>query len=338
MNHSEIKVAVVGATGYGGSEVIRLLANHPYAKVVAATSARRAGVPLREECPWLSTDLVLSDFQPDSLNADFTFLCQENGFAMENIASLVGKTRVIDLSADFRIEDHAVYEHYYGRTHTNPELPSTPVYGLPELVDRTAIAKADIIANPGCYPTATLIGLMPLVKAGLVSGVPVVDAKSGVSGAGRSRKETEYLFTEINGGFKAYGVVGHRHTAEMEQMSGLIVRFTPHLIPIARGIHATLHIPLKEKLNKAAIRAIYDQAYGTEKFISIQDSLPSTKQVMGSNRCVLSVNADERSGYAVICSVIDNLVKGMAGAAIQNMNLMAGIPEETGLPMDGVWP
>jgi len=338
MNHSEIKVAVVGATGYGGSEVIRLLANHPYAKVVAATSGRRAGVPLREECPWLSTNLVLSEFQPDSLNADFTFLCQENGFAMENIASLVGKTRVIDLSADFRLEDHAVYEHYYGRAHTNPELPSKPVYGLPELVDRSAIAKADVVANPGCYPTATLIGLMPLVRAGLVSGVPVIDAKSGVSGAGRSRKETEYLFSEINGGFKAYGAVGHRHTAEMEQMSGLVVRFTPHLIPISRGIHATLHIPLREHLNKAAIRSIYDQAYGEENFIAIQESLPSTKQVLGSNRCILSVNADERTGYAVICSVIDNLVKGMAGAAIQNMNLMAGIPEETGLPMDGVWP
>jgi len=338
MRHHTIQVAVVGATGYGGSEVIRLLAGHPCAKVTVATSGRRAGSPLRGECPWLNTDLVLSEFDPDSINADFTFLCQEAGFAMEHAASLAGKTRVIDLSADFRLEDHAVYEAYYGRKHTNPILPTKPVYGLPELVDRVSIAKADLVANPGCYPTATLLALMPLVRAGLVSGVPVIDAKSGASGAGRSRTETDYLFAEVSGGFRAYGAVGHRHTAEMEQLSELKVRFTPHLLPVARGIHATAHIPLKEGLSKANLRSIYDAFYEAEPFVTMQDALPNTKQVLGSNRCVISVDADERCGYAVICSVIDNLVKGMAGQAIQNMNLMAGIPEESGLPMDGIWP
>ena len=338
MKHHTIQVAVVGATGYGGSEVIRLLSAHPCAKVSVATSGRRAGSLLRAECPWLHTDLVLSEFDPASITADVTFLCQETGFAMENVSSLIGKTRVIDLSADFRLEDLAVYESYYGRKHTNPQLSTKPVYGLPELVDRQAIAKADLLANPGCYPTATLLALMPLVREGLVSGVPVIDAKSGASGAGRSRKETEYLFTELSGGFRAYGVTGHRHTAEMEQLSGLVVRFTPHLLPIARGIHATAHIPLKEKLSKSAIREIFDAAYENEPFVTVQDALPSTKQVLGSNRCVMSVDADERSGYAVVCSVIDNLVKGMAGQAIQNMNLMIGIDETAGLPMDVIWP
>ena len=338
MKQNPIQVAVVGATGYGGSEVIRLLSMHPSVQVIAATSARRAGIALREECPWLSTDLVLTEFDPETVTADFTFLCQENGFAMEVAEALAGRTRVIDLSADFRLDDHAIYETYYGRKHTNPSLPNKPVYGLPELVDRDSIAKADLVANPGCYPTATLLALMPLVRAGVVQGVPVVDAKSGASGAGRSRKETDYLFSEIHGSFKAYGVNGHRHTAELEQISGMKVRFTPHLIPVARGIHSTAHVPLKESLSKNALREIFDEFYRNEKFVTVQDALPSTKQVLGSNRCAISVEADERCGFAVVCSVIDNLVKGMAGQAIQNMNLMAGISEDTGLPMDGMWP
>ncbi len=222
-------------------------------------------------------------------------------------------------------------------TQTRPSS-TKPVYGLPELVDRQSIAAAELVANPGCYPTASLLALMPLVRAGLVSGVPVIDAKSGVSGAGRSRKETEYMFSELDGGFRAYGAVGHRHTAEIEQLSGHIVRFTPHFLPIARGIHSTAHIPLTERKSKAELRQIYEDAYRDERFVTMQDALPSTKQVLGSNRCIISVDADERSGFAVVCSVIDNLVKGMAGQAIQNMNLMAGIAEETGLPMDGMWP
>jgi len=338
MKQHTIQVAVVGATGYGGAEVIRLLAQHPYAKVSVATSGRRAGFLLRDECPWLSTDLVLSEFDPATIKADYTFLCQESGFAMEVAAALEGKTRVIDLSADFRLDDHATYERYYGRKHTDPALTKKPVYGLPELVDRKAIADADLVANPGCYPTATLLALAPLVRLGLVSGVPVVDAKSGVSGAGRSRKETEYLFSELSGSFRAYAPVGHRHTAEMEQLTGMRVRFTPHLIPVARGIHSTAHVPLKSPMSRQDIREIYEDFYRGERFVTVQNALPSTKQVLGTNRCAISVDADEECGYAVICSVIDNLVKGMAGQAIQNMNLMAGISEEAGLPMDGMWP
>jgi len=257
---------------------------------------------------------------------------------MEVAGQLAGKTRVVDLSADFRLDDNSVYEAYYGRKHLNPSLPKKPVYGLPEIVGRESIAQADLVANPGCYPTATLLAIMPLVRAGLVTGLPVIDAKSGVSGAGRSRKETDYLFAELSGGFKAYGTTGHRHTAEIEQLSGMLVRFTPHLIPVARGIHSTAHVPLSKPLKRSEIRQIFDEFYKDEKFVTVQDAPPSTKQVLGSNRCAISVDADERCGYAVVCSVIDNLVKGMAGQAIQNMNLMAGISEEAGLPMDGMWP
>lgn len=338
MKQHSIHVAVVGATGYGGSEVIRLLASHPCAKVTVATSSRRAGVPLREESPWLSSDLLLSEFEPDTVKADFTFLCQEAGFAMEVVGKLIGRTRVIDLSADFRLKDPSVYEMYYGRKQAASPMQSEPVYGLPELVDRDEIAAAQLVANPGCYPTASLLALMPLVKAGLVAGTPVIDAKSGVSGAGRSRKETDYLFAELSGGFKAYTAVGHRHTPEIEQLAGMPIRFTPHLLPVSRGIHATAHVPLKRPLSKAEINDIYTSAYRDEPFVTVQDALPSTKQVLGSNRCAISVDADVRCGYAVVCAVIDNLVKGMAGQAIQNMNLMAGISEDTGLPMDGVWP
>lgn len=328
----------MGASGYGGAEIVRLLANHPCARVTTVTSARSAGRRLREECPWLSTDLELTTFEPEKLEADVVFLCQESGFAMEHADKLVHRAKVIDLSADFRLTDHAVYEQTYGRPHANPELPSPAVYGLPELVDRNEIAAASLIANPGCYPTATLLALMPLVREGLITGVPIVDAKSGVSGAGRSRKETDYLFSELSGGFRAYATVGHRHTPEIEQMAGRSVRFTPHLIPAARGIEATCHVPIREGETKERLRDLYQAFYRDEGFVALQDAPPSTKQVQGSNRCILSVDYDARTGYAVVLSVIDNLVKGAAGQAIQNMNLLLGLPDDTALPKDGVWP
>ncbi len=326
-------VAVVGATGYAGAEIVRLLAGHPCAQVVSVTSGRNPGKALRDECPWLASDLVLESFEPAAVKTDVVFLCQESGFAMKHARDLVGRTRVIDLSADYRLKDPEVYRRYYKADHTDIDLPS--VYGLPELVDRESIAAARLVANPGCYATAILLGLTPIVRAGLVVGVPVVDAKSGVSGAGRARKETDYLFSELDGGFKAYMVDGHRHTPEIEQLAGLTIRFTPHLIPIPRGIHATLHVPIK---GEADLSSLFRDFYRDAPFVSIQEAPPNTKQVTGSNRCVISALYDERTGYAVICSVIDNLVKGAAGQAIQNMNIMLGLPEETGLPVDGLWP
>lgn len=328
-----LRVAVVGATGYGGAEIIRLLANHPNLRVTVATSARLAGTPLRQECPWLGTDLVLSTFEPENLDVDFVVLAQENGFAMANLAAIPESVRIVDLSADFRLKDFAVYQEYYGKEHIAQDVDGT--YGLPELGMREQIASARLIANPGCYPTASLLALMPLRD--VMTGIPVVDAKSGVSGAGRSRKETDYLYAELTGGFKAYGVTKHRHTPEIEQGLGRVVRFTPHLVPMARGIHTTAHIPVS-LTSKDEVRARFDAAYANEPYVRLVDAAPSTKQVQGSNRCDLYVDYDPRTQMAVVISVIDNLVKGMAGQAIQNLNLMAGLPETTGLPLDAVWP
>ncbi len=314
---------------------MRLLLSHPQAELVAVTSDRLEGKPLREECPWLDTDLLLSKSDAASLDADVAFLCQSNGVALKVVPELAKRMRVIDLSADFRLSDTSLYDEWYGFAHSSP-LDPWPAYGLPELVDRSAIAKAQIVANPGCYVTATLLALAPLVRAGLVSGVPVVDAKSGVSGAGRSKVETEHLLSELHGGFKPYKATGHRHIPEIEQMLGTRVRFTPHLLPISRGICATIHVPVSAGLD--SVLNAWNAAYAGEPFVKVQSFVPSTKQVQGSNSCVLYAEHDARTGYAVLVSVIDNLVKGAAGQAVQNMNLMFGLPEKTGLPVHGVWP
>jgi N-acetyl-gamma-glutamyl-phosphate reductase len=277
--------------------------------------------------------LTLTEFDPTRLEADVVFLCQEAGFAMTHARELTKRSKVIDLSADFRLKDKETFAKFYKMAHSDPELPS--VYGLPELVDRDLIADANLVSNPGCYPTASLLGLVPLVAAGLVTGAVVIDAKSGVSGAGRSRKETEYLFSELDGGFRAYAVTGHRHAPEIAQMAGCTIRFTPHLLPIPRGIHATIYAPAASAPDLAEL---YRDFYRHSPFVRFVDTLPNTKQVAGSNRCDIWATFDQDSGYIVVCSVIDNLVKGAAGQAIQNLNLMLGFPETSGLPTNGVWP
>ncbi len=328
-----IRVAIVGASGYAGAELVRLFQNHPRAEVTTVTSSRSAGKQLSEECPWLSTDLTLTSFDPSSVTEDFVFLCQEAGFAMQAAPELVKRTRVIDLSADFRLRDALVYEQYYSRPFIAQGVEG--IYGLPELVDRGEIACTRLLANPGCYPTASLLGLMPLIKAGIVTGTPVIDAKSGVSGAGRAKKDTEFMFSELSGGFKAYAVTGHRHTPEIEQLAGRAVRFTPHLIPIPRGLEATIHVPVSSGEH---LSALFEEFYGGQAFVKIVSAQPTVKQVLGSNRCDICPTYDAHTGFAVITTVIDNLVKGAAGQAIQNMNLMAGLPEETGLPVSAIWP
>lgn len=332
-----IRVAIVGATGYGGAEAVRLLVAHPGVEVVAATSSRLAGKPLRTECPWLDTDLVLSALDTDTLDADVVLLCQESGFAMEHAPRLAERMRVIDLSADFRLLDPMTYAQWYGRDHTRPEVRA--VYGLPELTGRGPIADATIVANPGCYPTAALLALVPLERAGLIEGVPVIDAKSGVSGAGRSKADTDFLLGELEGNFKAYGVTGHRHTPEIEQGLGRTVRFTPHLLPFARGIHATCHVPLRAGAGRDDVMHAWTQAYADEGFVRVrEEGWPSTKEVRGTNACVLAAAFDERTGHAVLVSVIDNLGKGAAGQAVQNLNIMFGLNETAGLTSYGVWP
>jgi len=333
-----LRVAIVGATGYGGAELVRLLARHPRARVVAATSERLAGIPLQRECPWISTDLILQTFNPEDLDADFVFLAQEAGFAMKHAPTLLKRSKVIDLSADFRLEDKDLYAQTYKRTWESPGLTEKPVYGLSEIGLRDEIAQSRLVANPGCHATNAILGLAPLAKPHRLSGIPIVDTKSGVSGAGRSRQETDYLFSELSGNFKAYAVTGHRHIPEIEGRLDLKIRFTPHLIPAARGIYTTIHAPLKPEVTPDEVFGNYRSAYQGLPFVRIVDSVPSTKQVLGSNRVDIHIDYDGHTHFAVVSVVQDNLVKGAAGQAIQNMNLMAGLPEEMGLPIDGIWP
>jgi len=334
---AKTRVAVVGASGYAGAEVVRLLASHPSAEVVCVTSSRTPGRRLQDACPWLCTDLVLEPFDC-AIEADVFFLCQEAGFAGEMAPILAGRAKVIDHSADFRLRDGATYERIYKQPWRGGALHSPAPYGLPELGDRQAIASTSVVAVPGCYPTAALLGLMPLVKAGIVAGTPVIDGKSGVSGAGRSKSDTEYTFSELEGSLKPYAVVGHRHTPEIEALVGMPVRFTPHLLPIARGMEITSYVPVTGIGSKAELHGLFFAAYEAEPFVHVQAQAPATKQVLGSNSCAISVEYDDRTSHAVVMSVIDNLGKGAAGQGIQNMNLMLGLPETTGLPIHGVWP
>jgi len=336
---TKISVAVVGGTGYVGGEIIRLLQEHPLAEVKLATSNRNQGIRLRDKCPWIATDLVLSPFDPESIDADFVFICQEAGFAMQHAPTLVKRSKVIDMAADFRFKDASIYEKWYKKPHLCPDLLAESVYGMPELVLHSSIASARVIGNPGCYVTASSLALAPLFKAGLLKGVPVIDAKSGVSGAGRSKTDPDYLYSEMTSNMKAYGVVGHRHTPEIEQNVGCLVRFTPHLVPMARGIHATIQVPIVDGVTREQIYEVWRGTYANSPFVSLQEAgWPSVKQVAGSNRCDMAADVDERTGYAAIVSVLDNMIKGAAGQAIQNMNIMTGLPETTGLPLNGVWP
>jgi N-acetyl-gamma-glutamyl-phosphate reductase len=334
---AKTRVAVVGASGYAGAEVVRLLASHPRAEVVCVTSSRTPGRRLQEACPWLRTELVLEPFDC-AIGADVFFLCQEAGFAGEMAPILAGRAKVIDHSADFRLNDGTEYERIYKQPWRGGALHPPAPYGLPELGNREAIKHASVVAVPGCYPTAALLGLMPLVHAGLVTGTPIIDGKSGVSGAGRSKTETDYTFSELEGSLKPYAVVGHRHTPEIEALAGMKVRFTPHLLPIARGMEVTSYVPVKGIHGTGDLMAVFNKAYENEPFVLVQAQPPATKQVLGSNSCVISAEYDERTSHAVVMSVIDNLGKGAAGQGIQNMNLMLGLTETEGLPIQGVWP
>ncbi|HLK15654.1 MAG TPA: N-acetyl-gamma-glutamyl-phosphate reductase [Fimbriimonadaceae bacterium] len=334
---AKTRVAVVGASGYAGAEVVRLLASHPSAEVVCVTSSRTPGRRLQEACPWLNTDLVLEPFDC-AIDCEVFFLCQEAGFAGEMAPILSSRAKVIDHSADFRLMDSDVYERIYKQPWRGGAVHPRAPYGLPELVDRKAIAAATVVAVPGCYPTAALLGLMPLIRADLVSGTPVIDGKSGVSGAGRSKTDTDYTFSELDGSLKPYAAVGHRHTPEIEDMIGRRVRFTPHLLPIARGMEITSYVPVDNVNSREQLHQLFVAAYKDEPFVHVQTQPPATKQVLGSNSCVISVDYDERTQMAVVMSVIDNLGKGAAGQGIQNLNIMLGLPETTGLPVHGVWP
>jgi N-acetyl-gamma-glutamyl-phosphate reductase len=335
-----IKVGIVGGTGYTGVELLRLLAQHPMVELKAVTSRTEAGMLVSQMYPNLRgrVDLPFSEPTLESLGAcDVVFFATPNGVAMKQVPELLAQgVKVIDLAADFRLKDPAEWQQWYGMPHTSPDLLAEAVYGLPE-VNREAIKTARLVANPGCYPTAVQLGFLPLLKAGLIDSQSLIaDAKSGVSGAGR-KAEVATLLCEAGDSFKAYGVAGHRHLPEIKQglatMSGASVglTFVPHLLPMIRGIHATLYARLTADVSD--IQALYEQTYQNEAFVDVlpAGSHPETRSVRGANMCRMAVHRPQGGNTVVILSVIDNLVKGAAGQAVQNMNIMCGLPETTGL-------
>ena len=333
-----VRVAVVGAAGYAGGELVRLLAGHPSVEIASVHARNRAGVPLATELPHLAPlGLVIRDDEPDEV--DVAFLALPHGASAPLASRLLARdVTVVDIGADFRLRDADAYATWYGAAHPCPELLPNAVYGLTEW-SRDAIRGAKLIANPGCYPTAALLALVPFARAGLLAGDPIVDAKSGISGAGRGAG-ADYLFTELTESTRAYGLDGHRHRPEIEQFlagagAPLPVTFVPHLVPQSRGILATCYLTLSEDLDDAALASQLRMAYDGEPFIHVTDAPPATKQATGSNHAFVHVRrvAERR---AVVISVIDNLGKGAAGQAIQNANIALGLPETLGLPLAGM--
>lgn len=337
-----LKVAIVGASGYTGVELIRLLSNHPEVEITAVTSEQSAGKGISSVFPSLTKifDKTLEHLDADLITkkADLIFTALPHQKAMDVVPQFLkaGK-KVIDLSADFRIKDHATYGAWY-EEHKAPELLKEAVYGLPEL-HREEIKKARLIANPGCYPTSAVLALAPLLKNGLIAPETIViDSKSGVSGAGRSATQDTH-FPEANEGFKAYKVAEHRHTPEIEQELSLLanspvtVSFTPHLLPVNRGILSTVYASVKKDTDEDSIFGIYNEFYGKEYFVRVyqKGSFPNISNVRGSNFCDIGIRLDKRTGRVVIISAIDNLVKGASGQAVQNMNTMYGFPEDMAL-------
>jgi len=342
-----LKCGIVGGTGYTGVELLRLLARHPHVDISLVTSRGEAGRPVAELFPNLRGYLDLHFEQPDPArlaDCDLVFFATPNGTAMKEVPALLDAgVKVIDLAADFRLKDPAVWEQWYGMSHACPELLAEAVYGLPEL-NRDAIAGARLVANPGCYPTATTLGLLPLLKERLIDLDRIVaDAKSGVSGAGR-KAAVGSLLAEAGESFKAYAVPGHRHWPEISQiLSGFTgapvgLDFVPHLLPMIRGIHVTLYGYLTSDCD--TLQAIYEDFYRDEPFVDVlpAGSHPETRSCKGANFCRIAVHRPRNGGTVIVLSVIDNLVKGAAGQAVQNMNLMAGFDEAAGLDVVALTP
>ena len=344
-----IKAGIVGGTGYTGVELLRLLARHPEVELTAITSRGEAGAAVAEMFSSLrgAVDLKFSDPKDAPLKeCDVVFFATPNGIAMQQAASLLDSgVKVIDLAADFRIKDVALWEQWYGMTHASPALVAEAVYGLPE-VNREQIRTARLVANPGCYPTATQLGFLPLVEAGCIDlDHLIADAKSGVSGAGR-KAEIGILFSEASDNFKAYGVPGHRHLPEIRQglacaagkgASQIGLTFVPHLTPMIRGIHATLYARITREED---FQALFEQRYAAEPFVDVlpPKSHPDTRSVRAANTCRIAIHRPQGGDTLVVLSVIDNLVKGAAGQAVQNMNLMFGLDECSGLSQVPVLP
>ena len=347
---SVIKAAIVGGTGYTGVELLRLLADHPQVDVAAITSRAEAGTPVAELFPSLRGHYDLKFSEPDVeqlASCDVVFFATPHGVAQAQVPELIRRgVRVIDLSADFRIKDIPTWEQWYAQKHACPELAQEAVYGLPE-VNRAQIASAQLLACPGCYPTAIQLGFIPLLEAGLIETTGLIaNAASGASGAGRQGK-TDLLFAENNDSFRAYAAAGHRHLPEIEQGLNLVsddggvqMTFVPHLLPMVRGIHATLYGTLKGDASQESLQALFEQRYAGEPFVDVMPagSHPQTRSVKGTNLCRLAVYKPQDRNTVVVLSVIDNLAKGASAQAIQNLNIMFGLNENQGLERPALLP
>ncbi len=343
------RVGIVGATGYTGLELVRLLIRHPKVKITAVTAERSVGKHIGEVFPSLfkEIDLVCQALEPRTLagSCDFIFTALPHKAAMGVVPDfLKAGLKVVDLSADFRLTDPKVYEAWY-EPHSAPELLKNVVYGIPEL-HREEIRECSLVANPGCYPTSIILGLAPVLRRRLVDTRTIIaDSKSGVSGAGRSAVLTS-MFAEVSESFKAYKVTEHRHTPEIEQelsrQAGEIITitFTPHMVPMKRGILSTIYAQLKTPMGEKEILEIYRSFYAEEKFLRLRPGnlLPNTADVIGSNYCDIGLKVDQRNNRLIILSAIDNLVKGASGQAVQNMNVMLGFEESLGLDVVPLYP
>ena len=340
---SKKRAAILGATGYTGVELLRLLSGHPDIEVTYASGDSQAGQRLAGLYPSLAAaypHLVAEAFDVERVSGlDVVFLCTPHESSLELVPSLIGRVGlVVDLSAAFRLTDASQYPTWYGFTHTHPELLSTAVYGLPE-VYRSELASAKLIATPGCYVTAATLALRPLVSAGVIEqkGI-IVDAASGVSGAGKALKASS-MFCGVDEDFTAYGLVSHRHTPEMQQLIGGEILFTPHLAPMNRGILATCYArPSSGVATTDDLMAVLHAAYDHEPFVVVSNDIPSTKSTLGTNAVHVTARVDPRTGHAIVISALDNLTKGASGGAVQAANVALGLDEAAGLSSVGMWP
>lgn len=337
-----MKVGIIGASGYVGEELVRLLRLHPYVKEIVLSTRDESIKNYGDVYPafFHKKELILKNCPIDELSqeVDVMFMATPNGFAMKHVKEVgFNDVKVIDMSADYRLKDPLSYPKWYHMEHQQPQFLDNWEYGLCEW-NRKAISQASNVANPGCYVTASLLGLLPLVKEGLIKESLIIDAKSGVSGAGKSLTSTTH-FVECNESLMAYKVGEHRHTPEIEEnlnrygSKDFTVQFTPHLIPMNRGIHATMYCDLLHNEKEDTLRALYKWYYKESAFVRIlpKGRFPNTKWVRGSNYCDIGLHLDQRTGKLIICSTLDNLVKGAAGQGVQNMNIMMGISETAGL-------
>jgi len=348
---SPIKVGIVGGTGYTGVELLRLLSQHPGVELTAITSRKEAGMPVSAMYPNLRGRVNLAFCTPEDANltaCDVVFFATPHGVAMSQAKELLADgVKLIDLAADFRLQDTAVFEQWYKMPHSCPDVLADSVYGLPEL-NRQEIARANVVGNPGCYPTTVLLGLAPLLKPNVLIDASdiIADCKSGVSGAGRGASVGS-LFSEVSDSFRAYGVSGHRHHPEIKEQLDLLARgsvnltFVPHLVPMVRGMLSTIYVKLLPGARGIDLQGLYESFYANETFVDVMpsDSLPETRSVRASNQLRLALHRPPgHPDRLVVLAVQDNLVKGASGQAVQNMNLMFGLPEDTGLSQVAVLP